>query len=331
MTKNRRISEGDDVAATRRQHAGGSATRRYLRRRGSRRRVPWVLAIPGFAFLVLFYLWPAAVNVFVSLTRLNIFYLSNWLGAPFIGLENFRELFNPSTPFGHAFVASLEAALIFTGSAIVVGLPLGLLAAVAMTRTMRGRGFFRVLFIMPYAIPIYVSALIWRYMLTQRFGLIDHIAALFGGGGTYWLIGPNAIWAIVMANVWASWPFFYLFGLASMQSIPTELYEAARLDGASELKSFRRVTLPLIKNPMIVAVILSFIAHFNNFTTPFVMFGITPPQSADTLPLNVYIYGFNLENFGVASAMSVLAMIVLIIPMIYYLRTVRAAQRRELR
>jgi multiple sugar transport system permease protein len=277
--------------------------------------------------LVVFYAWPAVVSIYISLTKLNVFYLANWLSAPFVGLGNFTSLFNPETPFGHDFLGSLEAAGIFTGCAIGFGVPLGLLAAVALNRKMRGRAVFRVLFILPYAIPIYVSALIWRFMLIQKTGLVDHIASVVGGSGTYWLIGPNAIWAIVMANVWASWPFFYLFALASMQGVPTEIYEAAAMDGAGGVASFARITLqPLIKRPMVIAIILSFIFHFNNFTTPFVMFGTTPPSSADTLPLSIYLYGFNLENFGVATAMSVLSMVVLMVPVLFYLRSSRPSR-----
>lgn len=308
------------------------AVRRALRSVGIRRgpwyrRVPWALAVPGLFVLVVFYGWPAAVSVYISLTNLNVFSLANWLSAPFVGLANFGSLFNPDTTFGHDFLGSLQAAGIFTGSAIGFGIPLGLLGAMALNRRMRGRGFFRVLFILPYAIPIYVSALIWRFMLIQKTGLVDHIASVLGGSGTYWLIGPNAIWAIVMANVWASWPFFYLFALASMQGIPREVYEAAAMDGAGGLATFARITLPLIKRPMIIAVILSFIFHFNNFTTPFVMFGTTPPPSADTLPISIYLYGFNLDNFGVATAMSVLSMVVLMIPILFYLRSSRPSKR----
>lgn len=285
-----------------------------------------MLAVPGLVVLVVFYAWPALVSIYISLTKLNVFYLANWLSAPFVGLGNFISLFNPKTPFGHDFLGSLEAAGIFTGCAIGLGVPLGLLAAVALNRRIRGRAVFRVLFILPYAIPIYVSALIWRFMLVQKTGLVDHIASVVGGSGTYWLIGPNAIWAIVMANVWASWPFFYLFALASMQGVPNEIYEAAAMDGAGGMATFARITLPLIKRPMLIAVILSFIFHFNNFTTPFVMFGTTPPSSADTLPLSIYLYGFNLENFGVATAMSVLSMIVLMVPVLFYLRSSRPSK-----
>jgi multiple sugar transport system permease protein len=313
------------------QSASGGGVRRALYRARARRgpwhrRVPWVLALPGLFVLVVFYAWPAVVSIYISLTKLNVFYLANWLSAPFVGLGNFTSLFNPKTPFGHDFLGSLEAAGIFTGSAIVLGVPLGLLAAVAMNRKMKGRAVFRVLFILPYAIPIYVSTLIWRFMLIQKTGLVDHIASVVGGSGTCWLIGPNAIWAIVMANVWASWPFFYLFALASMQGVPGEIYEAAAMDGAGGVATFARITLPLIKRPMVIAVILSFIFHFNNFTTPFVMFGTTPPSSADTLPLSIYLYGFNLENFGVATAMSVLSMVVLMVPVLFYLRTSRPAR-----
>lgn len=296
-------------------------------------KAPWALAIPGVIVGLLFYVWPLVVSLYLSLTQLNVFYLANWLHAPFIGISNYLALFNPATPFGHDFLASLQAAGIFTVSAIIVGLPLGLLGALAMQRKMRGRSVFRVLFILPYAIPVFVSALIWRLMLLQKTGLVDHIAGLLDSraSNTYWLIGPNAIWAIVMANVWASWPFFYLFALGAMQSISGELYEAAGLDGANGIAKFRRITLPLIARPLLIATALSFIYHFNNFTTPFVMFGTTPPNSANTLPLTIYLFGFTEENFGAATAMSVLSMAVLMVPMIFYLRALKRTREGTFR
>jgi len=314
--------------------AGSSSLSDRGRRQSRHRwRVPWLLGAPCAVFMVIFYLWPVLISLYLSLTRLNVFYLAHWLDAPFIAFGNYRALFDPSTPFGAEFLSSLKAASIFTCSAIIIGLPLGVLGAVALSRPVLGRGVFRALFVLPYAIPVYVSALIWRLMLIERIGLIDRIANLIlpGAARTYWLIGPNAIWAIVMANTWASWPFFYLFALGAMQGIPHELYEASSLDGAGAASSFRRITLPLIKRPLLIAAALSFIYHFNNFTTPFVMFGTTAPPTATTLPLTAYLFGFTEENFGAATAISVLSMVVLMIPMIFYLRSLRLNRAEVLR
>ncbi len=297
-------------------------------RRRSFRRVPWWLMVPALMILVVWVIWPILLSFYVAMTNLNVFYLANWISAPFVGLQNFAAVFNSHNAIGSGFVRSLEEALIFTISAIAIGLPLGVLAAMAMNRPFRGRVGLRVLFLVPYAIPIFVSGLVWRLMFLQRVGLVDRLLALVIPTkiNMFWLIGPQAMIAMIVANVWSSWPFFYLFTLGALQGISPQLYEAGELDGANGTKLFWRITLPLIARPLMIATILSFIYHFNNVTTPYVLFGTTPPSSVDTLPLNIYLFGFSDSLFGSASAMSVISMMILIIPVIFWLRMRKGSQ-----
>ncbi len=290
-----------------------------------KQRVPFWMLIPGLGVLLIFAFMPIAVSVYTSLTNLNVFYLANWATAPFVGLANYLQVFSPVTPVGHGFWSSLAEVLIFTGAAIVIGLPMGMLAALAMNRPFRGRAWIRILFLLPYAIPIFVSGIVWRFMFLQHIGLVDRLLGIVNpaAANTFWLIGPHAMLALIMTNVWSSWPFFYLFILGALQSIPKEVYDAAHIDGASETRTFFSITLPLIKRSLMIATTLSFIYHFNNFTTPFVLFGTTPPPSADILPLNIYLFGFSDMQFGSAAAMSILSILILIIPMALYLRAIR--------
>jgi multiple sugar transport system permease protein len=140
------------------------------------------------------------------------------------------------------------------------------------------------------------------------------------------LIGPHALVSLIMANVWSSWPFFYLFALGALQGVPRDVYDAADIDGSSGGRTFLAITLPLISRALIIAATLSFIYHFNNFTTPYVLFGTTPPPSADTLPLNVYLFGFSEMQFGAATAMTILSMVILSVPMVFYLRAIRVKE-----
>ena len=291
-------------------------------------RIPWWMFIPGGLVMTVFIVWPILVSLYTSLTNLNVFFLANWLTAPFVGLGNYGQIFNPATPVGNSFWLSLGEALAFTLSAIILGLPLGVVAALAMNRPLRGRAGFRILFLMPYAIPIFVSGLVWRFMLLQRIGLVDRILGLIypPWGHVFWLIGPNALVSLIAANVWSSWPFFYLFALSALQTVPSEVYDAADIDGSSGSKTFFAVTLPLIARSLVIAGTLSFIYHFNNFTTPYVLFGSTPPPSADILPLNIYLFGFSQMRFGAATAMSILSMIILAAPMAFYLRAMRVRE-----
>ncbi len=291
-------------------------------------RIPWWLFVPGGLIMTVFIVWPILVSLYTSLTNLNVFFLANWMTAPFAGFANYAQIFNPVTPVGHSFWLSLGEALTFTFSAIVLGLPLGVVAALAMNRPFRGRAWFRILFLIPYAIPIFVSGLVWRFMLLQRIGLVDRLLGLIYApwAHVFWLIGPNALISLIAANTWSSWPFFYLFTLSALQSVPGEIYDAADIDGSSGNKTFFAVTLPLIVRSLVIAGTLSFIYHFNNFTTPYVLFGTTPSPSADTLPLNIYLFGFSQMQFGAATAMSILSMIILAAPMAFYLRAVRVRE-----
>lgn len=294
----------------------------------SLRRIPWLLMIPGLLAVLIYTGWPILVTLYMSLTRLNIFYLSNWIAAPFSGISNYMMTFNTHSPVGEAFWVSLRDALTFTISAIVLGVPLGMLGAMAMNRKMKGRSFFRVLFLLPYAIPVFVSGLVWKIMFLQQTGLVDKLIALFhlGSDKIFWLIGWKSMVSLVAANVWSSWPFFYLFILAALQSVPEELYEAGQLDGASPMGLFQHITLPQIVRPLLISIALSFIYHFNNFSLPFMMFGTTPPSAVDTLPLNIYIFGFSNMQFGASAAMSVISMIIILIPMAAYLRLIKVGE-----
>ncbi len=290
--------------------------------------VPWWMMLPGLGLLVLFMLWPILVSLYTSFTNLNVFYLANWLSAPFIGLANYLAMLTTTNPVGSQFWLSLGNALIFTIAAIVVSVPLGTVAALAVHRSFQGRALFRVLFIVPYAIPAFVTGLLWHLMLLQGVGLVDHVLSFFNAslGNTFWLIGPKSMVSLIAVNIWGTWPFMYLFAIGALQSVPEELYEAAKIDGAGSWDLFRKITVPTITRPLLIAIALSFIYHFNNFTTPFVLFGTTPPPAATTLPLNIYLFGFSDMQFGAATAMAIASMVVLIIPVVVYLRTFRVEE-----
>ena len=132
---------------------------------------------------------------------------------------------------------------------------------------------------------------------------------------------------MVMADVWAAWPFIYLMTLAGLQQIPDDLYEATAVDGAGRWRSFVSITLPLLRPILSLAVLLSTISHFNTFTLPFVMFGTPPPAQVDVLPLNVYVTSFQLFNLGEGAAMSLVTLLVMLIPAIFYIRIVRMGEQ----
>ena len=182
--------------------------------------------------------------------------------------------------------------------------------------------------LLPYVIPTFVNAVLWRLIFMNGTGVADQLLAALhlGSRDTFWLIGPRSLWALVIADVWAAWPFIYIMTLAALQTIPAELYDAAAIDGARGLRVFRHVTLPLIRGTLGLALVLSTINHFNNFTLPFVMFGSSPPDQVNVLPLNIYVNSFITFNFGLGAAMSVVALFIMLTPAVIYLRAARVGE-----
>jgi multiple sugar transport system permease protein len=203
---------------------------------------------------------------------------------------------------------------------------MGLAGALLVNSEFRGRSWFRTLFLIPYALPVYVAVIAWSFMLDRDNGslntlLVDDLHVV--GNRPFWLLGTNAFWSIVMTTVWRLWPFAFLMILAGLQNIPRELYEAAALDGASRRRQLRFITLPLLTPVTGVLLLVMFLWTFNEFNTPYVLFGQAPPGAADLLSLHIYVNSFVDLNFGLGAAMSVLLLLFLMITTLVYLRAVR--------
>jgi len=287
--------------------------------------VPYYLMIPTALFLIVVVLVPFFLGLYVSLTNLNQYTIANWLHAPFVGLANYVAALTQPGAVSASFPQSIWASVSFALFTTVAIVPISIVGALMMDAEFPGRGFFRSLFLIPYVIPTFVNAIIWRLIFINNYGLADRVLPLVGLGAPtdFWLIGPRTFWAMVIADVWASWPFVYLMVLAALQSVPQEVEDAAEIDGAGVTARFFGITLPLIQPTLTLAILLSTIGHFNNFTLPFVLFGTPPPPAVDVLPITVYINSFQIFNFGMGAAMSVLTLLVMMIPATLYMRLVR--------
>jgi multiple sugar transport system permease protein len=260
--------------------------------------------------------------------NLDQYTLRSWIHAPWVGFANYVNSFIEGNIVGDSTLVSLGVSLGFSILTTVIITPIGVLAALTVNTPYRGRGVVRALYLIPYVIPTFVTALVWRMMFLNKSGLVDrflagiHVASI----NTYWLLGPNSFWAMVIADVWASWPFIYIMVLAGLQSIPADMYDAASVDGANAWQRLTRIVLPQLRSILGLALLLSTLNHFNNFTLPFVMFGTPPPVQVDVLPLNIYVSSFQLFNFGLGGAMSVITLIIMLIPGILYIRTLRLGE-----
>ncbi|HEY5003837.1 MAG TPA: sugar ABC transporter permease [Ktedonobacteraceae bacterium] len=292
-------------------------SRRHLRK-ASR---PYVFIAPAVVFEFFIHILPMVIGIGISLLGLTLFYVHYWTAAPFIGLQNYVVALNFGGAAGsallHSFLITVAYTVLVVGSAWV----LGMTAALLLNGKFRGRSLFRTLFLIPYAIPAYVEIIAWNFMLQQNTGSVNAVLrALHISNPPFWLIGTNAFWSMVMTAAWRSWPFAFLFLLAGLQTIAPDLYEAASLEGASKWQQFRLITLPMLKPVNVVLLLVTFLWTFNDFNTPYVLFGAAPPPAADLLSLHIYINSFVNWNFGLGSAMSVLLLIFLFIVSIIYLR-----------
>ncbi|HEU5198066.1 MAG TPA: sugar ABC transporter permease [Ktedonobacterales bacterium] len=298
---------------------------RPARRVGGR---PLWLTWPSIVLLTLIVIVPFLIALYTSFLKLNLYTLRQWIHAPWTGLTNYMQALTSGSIVGTSVLESIAVSIGFSVLTTLLITPIGILAALTVNTPFRGRAILRSLYLVPYVIPTFVNALLWRMMFLNHTGLVDqflagiHVANI----NTYWLLGGNSFWALVIADTWASWAFIYIVVLAGLQSVPRDLYEAADIDGATAWQKFTRVVLPHLRHMLALGMLLSTLNHFNNFTLPFVMFGTPPPAQADVLPLNVYVSSFQLFNFGLGAAMSVLTLLLMVIPGFIYLRALRLGE-----
>jgi multiple sugar transport system permease protein len=168
-------------------------------------------------------------------------------------------------------------------------------------------------------------------MFQRDNGLVNHVLhdqLHVVGDRPFWLIGANSFWALLIVSVWKSWPFAFLCLMAGMQNIPKELYEAAAVDGAGVWQQIRRITLPSLRPVNQVLVLVLFLWTFNDFNTPFVLFGRSAPDPADLISIHIYQSSFVTWNFGSGSAMSVLLLLFLLVVTAVYL-VITTPRRRK--
>jgi len=273
--------------------------------------------IPGGVLMVIIIVIPIILALYMSVLNLDQYTLRQWLHAPFIGLSNYVEALTQS-PLLNSFWISISFAVISTA----VTVPLGVAAALATQNKFHGRAAVRTIFLIPYILPSFVVATVWRTMF-QPGGVIVNGLHSIGINSGLWLNGPQSYWTLVIVEIWASWPFIYLLALSGLQSVDHEVHEASALDGALWWKKLRYVIFPYLKGPLSLACIIAILYHINNFTLPFVLFGVPAPQNVQTLPFLIYITSFQSFRFGLSAAMAFLSLVLIAIPLFFYLRAVQ--------
>ncbi|GIH15843.1 carbohydrate ABC transporter permease [Rugosimonospora africana] len=288
--------------------------------------MPFLLVAPAVFFELLVHIVPMVAGVVMAFYHLTVYTIRNWSNAPFAGLANFRVSVDISGPVGRGLLDSFLVTVPYTLLVLAFSWVIATAAAVFLSVEFKGRSLLRSLFLLPYALPAFVGIMTWTFMFQKDSGAINHLLVddlHVLHSGPFWLIGSHAFWAMVVTSVWKTWPFAFIMLLAAVQGVPDELYEAAVMDGAGMVRQFWSITLPQIRQTNLIVVLIVGIGTFNDFNTPFVMFGSAPPKSAEPISMYIYSNAFGQWNFGLGSAMSVLLLVFLAIISFVYLRSTR--------
>ncbi|MEU8300079.1 sugar ABC transporter permease [Micromonospora sp. NPDC048909] len=310
-------------AARRREPGAATPPDRPRRPRRPRRSLlPYLLLAPAIVLELAIHVIPMVVGVWMSMLELTQFQIRNWSTAPFIGLENYRATLDFNSAAGRELLHSFWITLVYTLLSVGLAWLLGMAGAVVLQRPFRGRAILRALFLTPYALPVYTAVITWSFLLQRDTGLVNHVLVDQLGllnERPFWLIGDNSFWSLLVVSVWRNWPFAFLCLMAGLQNVPGEMYEAAAIDGAGFWRRLRSVTLPMLRPVNLVLVLVLFLWTFNDFNTPYVLFGGSAPEQADLISIHIYRSSFKTWDFGSGSAMSVALLLFLLVVSAGYL------------
>jgi multiple sugar transport system permease protein len=275
------------------------------------------LLAPCLLFVFIFAFYPILYSFYLSLHKIILGL--PYLGQPFVGLDNYRELFQDRIAR-----SSMINTLVFVFATTFFELLFGLLIALVINRHFMGRGIVRAAILVPWAIPTVVSSQMWRFIFNDKYGLLNVL--LFGSDTaaySAWLADPStAFAAIIIADIWKTSSFAGLLILAGLQLIPDELYEAAKIDGASTWQQFRRITLPLIKPALLIALLFRTMDAFRVFDLVFVMTQGGPADSTNVLQFYGYKKIFAEGLMGYGSTISVLVFLVTLVISLVYIKVI---------
>ena len=268
-----------------------------MRRHGA----AWWFVAPALVVIGVFFVLPVFAALAMSLTDFDIYALADLANLRFVGVDNYVRLL--STPlFWQAFGNTLYF--------VIVGVPLSIVTSLGAalmlhSKLARFKGFFRTALFTPVIMTLVAVAVIWRYLLNTRYGVINYALGGLGIQPVDWLGDPHwAMPAIILFALWKSFGYNMVILLAGLQSIPQELYEAARMDGASRARLFWHITLPSLAPILLMVSILTIAGYFQLFAEPYVMTQGGPLQSTVSVLYFMYEEGFKWWNLGSASAVA---------------------------
>lgn len=306
------------VVADRAAPTAGEPTRPRRRRFNP----AYLLMAPAMLYLAGFMLVPLLRGVQLSFTDTR---LINPTGGSYVGFENYQFLLG-----SERFWNSLYATVVYTAGVVVFSLLLGTLTAVLINRPFRARAGVRAVLLFPYATPTVAAALVFAWIYNRSGGIANRTLGVFGAEPIGWLEDPRyGMFSVTIATVWKVFPFVMLVMLAALQSVPDELYEATRIDGADGLSTFRAIVLPHLMPTIRVVALLMTIWSIRRFEIIYLLTGGGPVERTNTLVINIYQQAFNQQRLGVAAAIGMLGVVLSLVVTIGFFVVERRAAARE--
>lgn len=284
-----------------------------LARDTAERRLAWLMVSPSLVLMALVAAFPIGYALWLSMNQYSL--LQAGLSR-FVGLQNYFEILA-----GEAWWTAFLQTVTFTVISVSLELILGTAMALLLNQAFRGRGLLRTVVLVPYAVLTVVSAITWRTMFEPSLGLVTTVLNGLGipGGDVVWLGEPGyAMAVVVLADVWKTTPFVALLVLAGLQVIPSDVYEAAQLDGASKVKTFFNITLPLLKPALVLAAIFRTLDALRIFDLPFVL--TRGANGTETMSMLAYRELRENRLIGEGSALSILTFLTVMVFALMYIR-----------
>jgi arabinogalactan oligomer/maltooligosaccharide transport system permease protein len=286
-----------------------------------RHRLAYAFVLPSFLVIAATIVYPFVYNIVLSLSDMSLRHFQDWR---MVGAQNYVQVFRESV-FWRVLLKTVVWTVVNVGFHVV----LGVFLAIVINGPVKGKALYRVLLIIPWAVPSYITALTWRGMFNPEYGAVNLIGSqLFNLPMIDWMKDPLAAFvACITTNVWLGFPFMMVIALGGLQSIPQELYEAARVDGAGRWTQFRRITLPLLKPVMLPAVTLGTVWTFNQLNVLWLVSnGGEPSDRTHILVSYVYKAVFNLYQYGYGAALSMVIFFILLAFSITFLKRTSATK-----
>lgn len=266
--------------------------------------LPWIFIAPTFFFLSMFTYYPALRSLFLSFFRKNMYTID----PVFIGFDNYIKAFTKPL-----FWQVARNNLFYAVMTVPITLALALILALLVNKKIKGNSVFKTAYFYPNVIPMAAASMIWLYIFLPGYGFLNYVLGQFGIPNIEWVSDSRfAIWALIIVAIWKNAGYYMVIFLGGLQQLPTDIYEAATIDGATTWKKFWKITWPLLSPTTFFALIISVINSFQAVDQIYLMTKGGPGNSTNMFIYYIYQVAFRFWDFGYASALTVILLILLL-------------------